>query len=92
MSINHSVWSIDSESVNLPKPFLVNVGLLFAMVHMASTLQVVCSWLPVIAYQGLCATTFDMLLICTVGPTSPDQDICIAADGLELQFKTITIY
>jgi len=30
----------DGESVNLPNPFLVKVGLLFAMVvHMASTLH-----------------------------------------------------
>ncbi len=32
--------SIDGESVNLPKPFLVKVGLFFAMlVHMVSTLH-----------------------------------------------------
>ncbi len=42
--LDQSVWchatSIDGESVNLPKPFLVKVGLLFAMVvHVASTLR-----------------------------------------------------
>ncbi len=68
--------SIDGESVNLPKPFLVEMGLLFAMV------EVPCTWLPVIAYQGLCATSSEKLLICTVGPISPDQDICIAGDGM----------
>ncbi len=77
--------SIDGKSVNLPKPFLVKVGLLFAMVvHVASTLlgdEVPCTWLPVIAYQGLCATTSNTLLIPTVGPIIPDQDICIARDG-----------
>ena len=43
--------------------------------------EVPCTWLPVIAYQGLCATSSKTLLIPTVGPNSPDQDICIAGDG-----------
>ncbi len=43
--------------------------------------EVPCTWLPVIAYQGLCAISSKTLLILTVGPISPDQDICIAGDG-----------
>ena len=60
-----------TESVNLPKPFLVKVGLLFAMVvwHLLFMGdEVPCTWLPVIAYQGLCATSSKTLLIPTVGP------------------------
>jgi len=44
--------------------------------------EVPCTWLPVIAYQGLCATSSKTLLIRTVGPISPDQDVCIAGDGM----------
>ncbi len=44
--------------------------------------EVPCTWLPVIAYQGLCDTSSKTLLIRTVGPISPDQDVCIAGDGM----------
>ncbi len=40
--------------------------------------EVPCTWQPVIAYQGLCATSSETLLTRTVGPVNPDQDICIA--------------
>ncbi len=84
--LTHSMWcyaiSIDAESVNLPKPFLVKVGLLFAMmVHMLSTLQGWCPMhLAVIAYQGLCATSFEMLLIPTACVIYLDLDCCSAGD------------
>ena len=53
---------IDSESVNLSKPFLVKADLVFAMV-----LHVLCAMmshaLGCHPYQGLCATSSEPLLI-----------------------------
>jgi hypothetical protein len=56
---------IDGESVNLPKPFLVKAGLLWCYLLFMCD-DVPCTWLPAIAYQRVCTTRSETLLIPTV--------------------------
>ncbi len=44
--------------------------------------EVPSTWLPVIAYQSLCDTSSEKPLIRTEGLINPDQDMCIAGDGM----------
>ena len=90
VSLHHSTWChalpVDNESVSLPELCLVKAGLSFAIaVHVLSVLDVcylflmclhsLCTWLPGIAYRGLCATSSETLLTASVGSISPDQGI-----------------